>query len=89
MSATSVIARDATRLPENTGAAFDLIFLDPPYGKGLGMRALGAARDGGWIAPEALVVFEESDPQEAPGGFDLLDQRKYGDTHVTFLAHLG
>ncbi|MGH1463836.1 MAG: 16S rRNA (guanine(966)-N(2))-methyltransferase RsmD [Cognatishimia sp.] len=79
------IARDATRLPRNADAPYDLVFLDPPYGKNLGTKALLAAQDSGWIAPDALVVFEECAPQIAPVGFTLLDQRKYGDTHVTFL----
>ncbi|MDC0737591.1 16S rRNA (guanine(966)-N(2))-methyltransferase RsmD [Cognatishimia sp. SS12] len=82
---TTLIARDARRLPVRDGAPFDLVFLDPPYGKGLGQAALAVLRAGGWLAPEALIVFEENAPQLAPEGFALLDQRKYGDTHVTFL----
>ncbi|MCW9044509.1 MAG: 16S rRNA (guanine(966)-N(2))-methyltransferase RsmD [Pseudopelagicola sp.] len=84
-AATTLIARDATRLPANTGALYDLIFLDPPYGKSLGEKALAAAHAGHWIAPDALIVWEEKSPQLAPEGFDLLDCRKYGDTHITFL----
>lgn len=84
-SAAKVVARDATRLGDNSGAPCDLVFLDPPYGKGLGTKALAAAHQGGWIAPGALVVFEENTPQDAPDGFQLLDHRRYGDTHVTFL----
>lgn len=84
-SQTKVVARDATRLATNTDAPFDLVFLDPPYGKNMGIRALETAKAGGWIAPEALIVFEENMPQNAPEGFELLDHRKYGDTHVTFL----
>jgi 16S rRNA (guanine966-N2)-methyltransferase len=61
------------------------VFLDPPYGKGLGDRALATAREGGWIAPGALVVWEENAPQPAPPGFALLDQRRYGETHVSFM----
>ena len=80
-----LIKADATRLPQNLDAPYDLIFLDPPYGKGMGDKALAAAMAGGWIAEGALIVWEESAPQVAPEGFDLLDQRKYGDTHVTFL----
>lgn len=80
-----ILSRDAARLPSNSDAPYDLIFLDPPYGKGLGSKALVSAFEGGWIAEEALIVFEESSPQIAPTGFALLDQRKYGDTHVTFL----
>lgn len=84
-----IIPKDAARLPENTEAPYDLIFLDPPYGKGLGLKALQSAAAGGWLASDALIVFEENAPQIAPTGFQLLDQRKYGDTHVTFLEFLG
>ncbi|MBB3711511.1 16S rRNA (guanine966-N2)-methyltransferase [Limimaricola variabilis] len=75
---------DATRLPAATEPA-SLVFLDPPYGKGLGGRALASALAQGWIAPGALIVWEESAPQPAPEGFDPLDTRRYGDTHVTLL----
>lgn len=84
-AATRLQSGDATRLPTNSQAPYDLVFLDPPYGKGLGLKALSAALRGGWIAPEALIVIEENTPQLAPDGFALLDQRRYGDTHVTFL----
>jgi 16S rRNA (guanine966-N2)-methyltransferase len=81
---TTILRRNATRLGRNPDGAFDLVFLDPPYGKNLGEKALGAARAGGWLAADALVVFEENQPV-APGGFTVLDSRRYGDTHVTLL----
>lgn len=76
---------DAGRLPANPGPAFTLAFLDPPYGKGLGELALAGALAGGWLAPGAMVVWEESTAKQPPPGFDPLDQRRYGDTHVTLL----
>ncbi|EBA10486.1 16S rRNA (guanine(966)-N(2))-methyltransferase RsmD [Sagittula stellata] len=79
----SVIGADATRLP--AGAPCSLVFLDPPYGKGLGARALEVARTQGWIGAEALIVWEESAPQVAPEGYAALEARRYGDTHVTVL----
>lgn len=79
-----VLAADATRLP--AGAPCGLVFLDPPYGKMMGTAALLAARHGGWIAPGAVVVWEEAAPQIPPAGFTLADQRRYGDTHVAFLT---
>lgn len=82
---TALIRRDATRLGPNPDAGFDLVFLDPPYGKDLGQKALDLAVQGGWIADDALIVWEESRPMEAPQGFELHDRRKYGDTHVTLL----
>lgn len=82
---TALMRRDATRLGDRQGPAFDLVFLDPPYGKGMGERALASATEGGWLAPSALIVLEESAPFTPPAGFDLLDQRKYGDTHITIM----
>ncbi len=81
---TAVMRRNATRLGDNPGAPFDLVFLDPPYGKGLGEKALGAARTGGWLADGALVVVEENHPV-APTEFRVLDSRRYGETHITLL----
>lgn len=83
---TEIIRRDARHLPGRTGAPFDLIFMDPPYHKSLGSIALAAAEKGGWLARGAFVVWEEAYPVEAPEGFERVDQRKYGDTHVTFLS---
>ncbi len=81
----TLVGRDATRLGPNAGPACALVFLDPPYGGVPGERALQAALGGGWIAPQALVVWEESAPQAPPPGFAPLDRRRYGETHVTLL----
>lgn len=80
---TDLIRRDATRLPANTGVPCDLIFLDPPYGKDLGDKALTTALAGGWIAPGALIVWEENQPVMPPDGLDKLDERRQGQTVLT------
>lgn len=77
--------RDATKMGPNRGAPFSLIFLDPPYGMGLGELALASAQEGGWIAPGAVVVWEEAAPPPPVPGLTPLDQRRYGDTVVTLL----
>ena len=82
---TKVFRRDATDVGAVTGAAFDLVFVDPPYGKGLGERALTSALAGGWIAPDALIVWEEGSPPRVPAGLGVLDQRTYGGTVITLL----
>ncbi|MCF6234340.1 MAG: 16S rRNA (guanine(966)-N(2))-methyltransferase RsmD [Rhodobacteraceae bacterium] len=82
---TGLIRTDATRLGTNPGAPCDLVFLDPPYGKGLGEKALGAAQAGGWLGDDALIVWEDSSPQPAPKGYLLQDQRRYGDTWISIL----
>ncbi len=81
----TLIRRDALKLGPNPDAPYDLIFLDPPYGKGLGEKALAVAEAGGWIADDALIVWEENAPQAAPTGYELESSRKYGDTHITLM----
>lgn len=77
------LKRDAARLGPCPEAPFDLVFLDPPYGRGMGERAVAAALEGGWIAPGATVVWEESAPPILPPGLVQADQRRYGETIVT------
>jgi 16S rRNA (guanine966-N2)-methyltransferase len=80
---TDVWRRDATKMGPCRGAGYDLIFLDPPYGLGLGERAIASCLEGGWIAPGAMIVWEESSPPIVPAPLVQLDQRRYGDTWVT------
>lgn len=85
---TRLIGRDATRLGQAERAA-TLVFLDPPYGKALGEKAVAVAVAGGWLAPDALVVWEEAGPVEPPEGFVLEDHRTYGGTHITVMRFVG
>jgi 16S rRNA (guanine966-N2)-methyltransferase len=84
-----LLRRDATNLgPAGTMGPVDLVFLDPPYGKGLGERALVSLRDGGWLKRETLLVLEESSDAafQLPPGFTLDDRRAYGAAAVHFLS---
>jgi 16S rRNA (guanine966-N2)-methyltransferase len=83
---TRVSRQDATRLPPCPSSPATLVFLDPPYGKGMGELALTAAHRGGWLAPGATVVWEEAAAPQAPAGFSQLDQRRYGETFVTLMT---
>ena len=84
---TRIFRRDATRL----GAAhpvepFSLVFADPPYGRDLATAALAAASNGGWLAPDALIVVEEAAKSglAVPEGFSQLERRVYDDTELIF-----
>ena len=81
-----VFRRDATDLGPCDGTPCSLVFLDPPYGKSLGQRALSSALRENWLAPDVYVVWEEASPQPPPSGFVLTDQRRYGDTWITLLT---
>jgi 16S rRNA (guanine966-N2)-methyltransferase len=86
--ASKLWRRDATKL----GIAapmqpFQLLFADPPYGKGLGEQALKAAAGGGWLATGAICVLEERADVEPvlPPAYEGLDKRVYGDTTLHIL----
>ena len=57
---SKVFRRDASSLgPSGNIDPFDLIFADPPYGKGLGKQAMLNGLEQGWFASNAIIVFEE------------------------------
>jgi 16S rRNA (guanine966-N2)-methyltransferase len=83
-----IFRRDATKLgPAHPLEPFSLVFLDPPYGKGLAEKSLLSAREGGWLKPAALIVVEESAEAafKAPDGFSELERRQYDDTEFVLL----
>lgn len=85
--ATRIFRRDATLLGEaGKYGPFGLVFLDPPYGKGLGEKALASALAGGWLTDAAVVVLEEDAAADIvlPRGLTLLDRRTWGGTQVVF-----
>src|SRR5215218_6524667 len=89
---TRLFRRDATRMGKAApNAPFSLVFCDPPYGKGLGPRALASCAEGGWLAPGAPVVVEEAQGVEValPEGFTELQRRDYGETKVVFGRYEG
>jgi 16S rRNA (guanine966-N2)-methyltransferase len=85
---TRIFRRDATQLgPAHPLQPFSLVFLDPPYGRGLAEQALVSAHAGGWLAPQALIVVEEAADAgfRAPPGFVELERRNYDDTEFVLL----
>ncbi len=79
--------RKALRQLAVRGEAFSLVFVDPPYGKGLLDTAAEALERAGVLCPGALVVAESAvrDPKETvPAGWAQESERRYGDTRVTF-----
>ena len=92
MGVTRMFRRDATDLgPAGNMEPYEIAFLDPPYGKGLGEKALVALRDGLWLTANAVVVLEEREGVviDVPQGFAEMDRRSWGDTQVLFLRMAG
>ena len=76
---------NASRLPANRLASFDLAFVDAPYGSGLESDALKSAAEGGWIASGSIVSVESPADFDIPPLFKILRQRSYRRTKITLL----
>ncbi len=87
VSATFVLA-DATNPPRARRPA-GLVFLDPPYDRGLAAPALSALAAAGWLGPGAIVSLElgarEARDLALPSSFERLDLRRYGRAHILLL----
>ena len=85
-----IFRRDATSLgPAGNVEPFDFLFADPPYGQGLGEKALAAAASGGWLVDGALAILEERanvEPDVDPS-FAPLAMREFGDTKMHFYRY--
>jgi len=80
--------RDAAHLSElDSIPPFDLVFADPPYGRGLGDKALAGLVAGNWLAQGAIIVLEEVKSVEVtiPEQLKIITSRDYGDTTALFL----
>jgi len=77
------------RLLAKKGKRFNLVFLDPPYEKGLVEKTLEEIVSDGILEEEGVVITEHSlreRPSEEYDGLTLTDRRKYGDTEISFYS---
>jgi len=83
-----VVAGDAVTALARLAPAepYRLVFIDPPYRSELATRALLALAPA-QLAPDAVIVIEHDRrhlPPDAPGSLLRTDERRYGDTLITF-----
>lgn len=93
LDATQVTVRrdDALRLlaagcHEIGRGRFDIVFADPPFGRGMTVPVLEQLLDGGWLAPDARVYVEQENALDAPLGWDILRERVCGQARGLLLA---
>lgn len=81
-----IFSADSTEPPQ-AQASCKLVFLAPPYRKGLISPAFSALDVAGWIAPHAVIVAETAKKElfEPMPGCELVVSRNYGDTSLHFL----
>ncbi len=82
------LLKDSSKLsvrPENI-PPFDLVFLDPPYAKGLIVPTLKGLYDGAWLAKGAVCVIEveKNFAETLPECYELLNKRNYGETKIIY-----
>ncbi len=68
-------------------APFAVIYVDPPYASGLYGAIADAVREGGWLEPGGVMVWEcgSRTVPETPNGWRLESCRRYGSTCVLYL----
>ncbi|WP_420431191.1 16S rRNA (guanine(966)-N(2))-methyltransferase RsmD [Hyphobacterium sp.] len=81
-------ATDLGEKPAKLGQPFNLVFLDPPYGKGLAPSALAGLIDGNWVTEDALAVLEVAADEDVPdfAGWIPVNARIWGAAKVVFLT---
>jgi 16S rRNA (guanine966-N2)-methyltransferase len=82
----------ALRRLERLGEAFDLVFIDPPYGRNLVERTLKMIARTSILRPAGTIVAEHSARDSILryyGRLELRDQRRYGDTMLSFFHWRG
>ena len=80
-------ANTAVSLLRRDGATFDLVFVDPPYGKDLVPQTLELLADGALLNPGAWIVAEHHKKEplpEACGELVCFRKKEYGDVAITF-----
>jgi 16S rRNA (guanine966-N2)-methyltransferase len=86
---TEVLAKDAKtgiKILDARRESFGLIFLDPPYGKGLADRTLKTLAASSILLPDSIIVAEHSlrDEFQPIPPLQQVDRRRYGSTQVSF-----
>jgi 16S rRNA (guanine(966)-N(2))-methyltransferase RsmD len=74
---------------DSSGDVFQLIFVDPPYQKGLIEKCLGQLQKSMIIDEQTMVVAEFSsreDIADCHGCLQQIDKRLYGDTALAFFT---
>lgn len=77
--------------PKTTNTPMDILFMDPPYGKGLWEVALPQFLKQGWIDSNTLVIIEEDKVNQVsiPADFVLQEKRSSGRNTFYFLKWEG
>jgi 16S rRNA (guanine966-N2)-methyltransferase len=77
-----VVEMGATRFLRTPGDAFDVVFLDPPFGQNALLEYIPLLDAGGWVKPGGLVYLENEKSAGVPGlpsHWELLKSKSAGE----------
>ncbi len=85
------VLSDACKLKNGTGVKADIFFCDPPYKLGLIPAVMLNLIEQGFLASGAIGVLESEKSWAFTGqdGFDIVKEKTYGDTRLTFVEYIG
>lgn len=83
---TKILRADARNLPK-AAEPFDVIFMDPPYGRGLANPAMQSLLEKNWVGKTSLIVLEcdKNEELEIPGELEIVKTLKQGFRRVHFI----
>lgn len=86
LPSSSVLAQDGRHLRGPLDLSFDLVFIDPPYRKGLILPTLLSLSTQAWLSEGAVVVMEmaKNDSFILPSFLSLVVERSSGATTILF-----
>ena len=80
------IDNDVFNFDNNLKNSFDLVFVDPPYGKGIGQQALKILKKSELLKTETLIILEEGEQINSIESFSIEECRRYGSSYAHFLT---
>lgn len=74
---------------KNRGKSFDVVFVDPPYKKGIAEAAVKAVAEAGILSLVGVIAVErarDDSPTPVPSGYRIIDSRPYGSSEIELIG---
>lgn len=85
----TVMAGDFRKVLANVKTKMDVIFLDPPYNKGILTQCFPAIQEYGVLAEGGIIIAEHRREETLPdrmGNFEKIKERKYGTVVISIYS---
>lgn len=83
-----VVRLDGLKAIDKLQESFDIVFADPPYGRGFVQRIVNSIAQSKILANGGILVLEHHKKETfscPPGRLSLLKQKRFGDTVISFM----